>query len=81
MERFRRRRFVSFEHILFPSSPYCYFVGHFKRENPWITVEDPVIPSLAEIVGAKPIEVAPMNTLTVDLHMLMVYDISSNRMS
>ncbi len=46
--------------------------GHFKRENPWITVEDPTIPALAELVGAKPIEVAPMNSLTLDVHVMMV---------
>lgn len=47
--------------------------GHFKKDNPWITVEDPVIGPLTELVGAKPIEVAPMNTLSVDLHVLMLY--------
>lgn len=47
--------------------------GHFKKDNPWLTVEDPTLLSLGEIVGAKPIEVAPMNSLTVDLHVLMIH--------
>ncbi|PKC14716.1 kynureninase [Rhizophagus irregularis] len=48
-------------------------VGHFKHKHkrPWISIEDNVIDKMAEIVGAKPIEVAVMNTLTSNLHLLM----------
>eukprot|EP00026_Physarum_polycephalum_P009325 Phypoly_transcript_09444.p1 GENE.Phypoly_transcript_09444~~Phypoly_transcript_09444.p1 ORF type:complete len:457 (+),score=52.92 Phypoly_transcript_09444:33-1403(+) len=47
--------------------------GHFKKDNPWLTVEDPLIEPLAHLVGAKPVEVAPMNSLTMDLHVLLIH--------
>jgi len=48
-------------------------VGHFKHKHnrPWISIEENVVEKMAEIVGAKPIEVAVMNTLTSNLHLLM----------
>eukprot|EP01111_Echinosteliopsis_oligospora_P010117 TRINITY_DN3092_c0_g1_i1.p1 TRINITY_DN3092_c0_g1~~TRINITY_DN3092_c0_g1_i1.p1 ORF type:complete len:454 (-),score=125.29 TRINITY_DN3092_c0_g1_i1:17-1378(-) len=47
--------------------------GHFKEKRPWITIEDCVIPSLASLVGAHDFEVAPMNSLSIDLHVMMMY--------
>jgi kynureninase len=47
--------------------------GHFTGELPWATCEE-VLPALmAEVVGAEDakLEVAAMNSLTVNLHMLM----------
>jgi kynureninase len=46
--------------------------GHFKAKLPWVTVDETPIDSMARIVGAKPVEVAVMNTLTVNLHLMMV---------
>ena len=46
--------------------------GHFEAKNPWITYHEFLTDSMAKIVGAKPIEVVVMNTLTTNLHLLMV---------
>ncbi|CAM6087796.1 unnamed protein product [Calypogeia fissa] len=46
--------------------------GHFHGERPWTTVEDKIIPSMAKIVGAMPSEVVIMNSLTVNLHLMMI---------
>ena len=46
--------------------------GHFKGKYPWINYHDLLTEKMAKIVGAKPIEVTVANTLTVNLHLLMV---------
>lgn len=46
--------------------------GHFNGERPWTTVEEKIIPLMANIVGAMPSEVANMNSLTVNLHLMMI---------
>lgn len=49
-------------------------VGHFDHPTaePWVSIDDPVSPLLAPILGAKlESEVAVMNTLTGNLHTLM----------
>lgn len=46
--------------------------GHFEAENPWMPYHEFLTETMAEIVGAKPIEVVIMNTLTTNLHLLMV---------
>ncbi|HET8746521.1 MAG TPA: kynureninase [Ramlibacter sp.] len=46
--------------------------GHFKGRAPWLNYEDYLRDDLARLVGAKPIEVVAMNTLGVNLHLLMV---------
>ena len=46
--------------------------GHFEAKNPWMPYHEFLTDSMAEIVGAKPIEVVIMNTLTTNLHLLMV---------
>jgi kynureninase len=46
--------------------------GHFFAEKPWWDYHERFCQPLSEIVGAKPSEVAVMNTLTVNLHLLMV---------
>jgi len=46
--------------------------GHFKENDAWITYHDALGASMAEIVGAKPEETVVMNTLTVNLHLMMV---------
>lgn len=46
--------------------------GHFHAKNPWMPYHELLTHSMAKIVGAKPIEVVIMNTLTVNLHLMMV---------
>jgi len=46
--------------------------GHFQGQPAWIDFGDDLANSLAALVGAKPEEVAVMNTLTVNLHLMMV---------
>ena len=46
--------------------------GHFHAKNPWMPYHEFVAESLARVVGAKPTEVVAMNSLTVNLHLLMV---------
>ena len=46
--------------------------GHFETEYPWIRSHTFVADSLARLTGAKPTEVVAMNTLTANLHLMMV---------
>ncbi|MFA9189826.1 kynureninase [Flavobacterium sp. FZUC8N2.13] len=46
--------------------------GHFYAEKPWWDYQERFANPLSTIVGAKPTEVTVMNTLTVNLHLLMV---------
>ena len=46
--------------------------GHFAAKNPWMPYHESVTGQLAKIVGAKNSEVVAMNSLTVNLHLLMV---------
>ena len=50
--------------------------GHFKEVEdsnlaPWLHVDDDCVPDMAKVVGALPSEVAVMQTLTANLHLLM----------
>jgi kynureninase len=46
--------------------------GHFYAEKPWWDYHERFQEPLSKIVGALPSEVTVMNTLTVNLHLLMV---------
>ncbi|NCO63783.1 MAG: kynureninase [Flavobacteriales bacterium] len=46
--------------------------GHTNAKNPWLKYHEFLTESMSEIVGAKPNEVVVMNTLTVNLHLMMV---------
>lgn len=46
--------------------------GHFKAKNPWMSYHELLTEQMAKIVGGKLIEVVVMNSLTVNLHLLMV---------
>ena len=46
--------------------------GHLHAKNPWLPYHEFLTDSMAELVGAKPIEVVTMNTLTANLHFMMV---------
>lgn len=46
--------------------------GHFYAEKPWWDYHERFAKPLSKIVGALPSEVTVMNTLTVNLHLMMV---------
>ena len=45
--------------------------GHFHAKNPWMPYHEFLTEKMAKVVGAKPIEVVVMNTLSVNLHLMM----------
>ena len=45
--------------------------GHFYAKNPWITYQRLLTGQTAALVGAEPVEVVVMNSLTVNLHLMM----------
>ncbi len=45
--------------------------GHFHSERPWLSYHRQAARGFAELTGAKASEVIAMNTLTVNLHLLM----------
>ena len=46
--------------------------GHLHARHPWLPYHEFLTDSMAGVVGAKPSEVVVMNTLTVNLHLMMV---------
>ncbi|QCX39632.1 kynureninase [Aureibaculum algae] len=46
--------------------------GHTEGKHPWLHYHEFLTENMANIVGAKPIEVIVMNTLTANLHFMMV---------
>lgn len=46
--------------------------GHLHAKNPWLPYHEFLTESYAKLVGAKPSEVVAMNTLTANLHLMMV---------
>jgi hypothetical protein len=45
--------------------------AHFHGRHPWLPYHELVTGSLSRLVGAKPEEVVAMNSLTVNLHLMM----------
>ncbi len=45
--------------------------GHFKARDRWVDYHRPIADRMAPLVGALPHEVTVMNSLTVNLHLLM----------
>jgi kynureninase len=45
--------------------------GHFNAKNPWMPYHELLTDSTARLVGALPQEVVVMNSLTVNLHLLL----------
>lgn len=45
--------------------------GHFHAKNPWMPYHRLLTEQTATLVGAKPLEVVVMNSLTVNLHLMM----------
>lgn len=46
--------------------------AHFRGHNPWLSYHRLLTQKTARIVGALPLEVVVMNSLTVNLHLMMV---------
>ncbi len=46
--------------------------GHTEAKHPWLPYHEFLTENMAKIVGAKPSEVVVMNTLTTNLHLMMV---------
>lgn len=46
--------------------------GHTEAKHPWLPYHEFLAENMAKIVGAKPSEVVVMNTLTTNLHLMMV---------
>ena len=46
--------------------------GHLHAKHAWMPYHENLTAPLARLVGARPIEVVAMNTLTVNLHLMMV---------
>ncbi|MFN2413262.1 MAG: kynureninase [Pyrinomonadaceae bacterium] len=46
--------------------------GHLHAKNPWLPYHEFLTEPIARIVGANPVETVVMNSLTVNLHLLMV---------
>ena len=55
--------------------------GHTDSKHPWLPYHEFLAKPMADIVGAKPSEVVIMNTLSVNLHLMMVtfYQPTPNR--
>jgi kynureninase len=45
--------------------------GHFHAKNPWLPYHRLLTEQTAALVGAEPVEVVIMNSLTVNLHLMM----------
>jgi kynureninase len=45
--------------------------GHFTGKHPWLPYHENITASFARLAGAKESEVVAMNTLTVNLHLMM----------
>lgn len=46
--------------------------GHMQARHPWLPYHEFLTEQMARVVGAKPIETVVMNSLTVNLHLMMV---------
>ena len=46
--------------------------GHFKGQRPWLSYNDLLREPMSALIGAKPHEVVVMNSLTVNLHLMMI---------
>src|SRR4051794_30957858 len=46
--------------------------GHMNAKHPWLPYHEFLTEKMARVVGAKPIETVVMNSLTVNLHLMLV---------
>lgn len=47
--------------------------GHFSGEMPWFSIDEYIKDSASKIVGATPSEVAMMNSLSLNIHLLFTF--------
>lgn len=45
--------------------------GHFEGNDAWIDLPEKISTQMADLVGAQPAEIVVMNTLTVNLHLML----------
>jgi len=45
--------------------------GHFESDRPWLSYHEQLAAGLASLTGASPLEVVAMNSLTVNLHLML----------
>lgn len=45
--------------------------GHFRGDRPWLSYHELLTPGLGELAGALPVEVVAMNSLSVNLHLML----------
>jgi kynureninase len=45
--------------------------AHFRAQRPWVSYHEALAPGLARLTGALPSEVVAMNSLTVNLHLML----------
>jgi kynureninase len=62
------------EYVLEEMDDWARFAveGHFAARNPWVAYHELLTASTARLVGALPHEAVVMNTLSVNLHLMMV---------
>lgn len=62
------------EHVLRELDDWARFgvEGHIEARFPWVRYHEFLTENMAKVVGALPSEVVVMNTLTVNLHLMMV---------
>ncbi|KXK02099.1 MAG: kynureninase [Acidobacteria bacterium OLB17] len=46
--------------------------GHLHAEHPWLPYHEFLTEKMASVIGARPIEAVVMNSLTVNLHLMLV---------
>lgn len=46
--------------------------GHFESARPWLSYHEQLAPGLARLAGALPSEVVAMNSLTINLHLMLM---------
>lgn len=46
--------------------------GHFHAKNPWMPYHEFLTEQMANVIGARAVETVVMNSLTVNLHLLMI---------
>lgn len=62
------------EYLLEETSAWAKYgvEGHFHAKRPWVSYHEELTPLMSKVVGGLESEVVVMNTLTVNLHLMMV---------
>lgn len=73
--RIHNKALVCFKRFLITLDPELLLrgvLGHTLGPLPWAHCDEALVDGVAKLVGAKPVEVVLMNSLTVNLHCLLV---------